>query len=386
MENPANKQKIAVVVTVPVQVRFFLVNHIEMLSRKYEVSVILKCSDDRHLLDVLPDSVNIFDIPFIRKISVLSDVRALILLVRLFYRKKFDLVYSVSPKAGLLTMVASWLLRVPVRIHTFTGQVWVNKKGLMSWLLKLMDQVIASLSTISLVDSPSQRDFLISKNVISQQKSIVIGKGSISGVDVKRFYPRKEVRNWVREMEGIDSDSVVFLFVGRLTVDKGVIDLARSFSIASKCETNLSLWFVGPDEDDLKEDILTVIHESEQCVRFLPYTTAPEYYMAAADVLCLPSYREGFGSVIVEAAACEIPAIGTRIYGITDAIEDGATGVLVGKSDVHALAYAMCELIRDFSLRKRLGKMARKRVLEHFEQQLITEKLLSLIADQEVHV
>jgi len=382
MEKHANKKKVAVVVTIPMQIRFFLVNHIEMLSRKYEVSVILKCSDDRHLLDVLPDSVHIFDIPFVRKISVISDVRALILLIRLFYRKKFDFVYSVSPKAGLLTMIASWLLRIPIRLHTFTGQVWVNKKGLMKWLLKSMDHVIASLSTISLVDSPSQRDFLISNNVISEKKSIVIGKGSISGVDAKRFCPRKEARNWVREMEGIGRDAVVFLFVGRLTVDKGVIDLARSFSIASKCESNLSLWFVGPDEGDLKEDILAIIPESEKSVRFLPYTTAPEYYMASADVLCLPSYREGFGSVIIEAAACEVPAIGTKIYGITDAIEDGKTGVLVEKCDVHALAHAMCELIRDFSLRKRLGRMARKRVLDHFEQQLITEKMLSLIAGQ----
>ena len=369
----------AVVVAIPEQVRYFLVNHIVNFSSVYNVTVVSNLAKNAHILDVLPIGVKKHNIPLIREISVFSDVRALFLLARYFYRKKIKIVYSVSPKSGLLSMIAARLIGVPVRIHTFTGQVWVTKVGIMKWVLKLLDYVTAMLATVVIVDSPSQRDFLIDHNVVTADKSLVIGEGSISGVDIERFCPKPNVRKKIRMEMGVSDEVVVFLYVGRLKRDKGLIELSKAFLSISEELDNVALWFIGPDEDQIQGEIELIISKYSHTVKFIPYTTTPENYMVSSDVFCLPSYREGFGSTIIEAAACEVPSIGSKIYGITDAIQNGKTGVLVEKGNVSELAVAMKRLSNDSIYRIKLGQMAKERVLEKFDQYIISGQLLSII-------
>ena len=369
----------AVVVAIPEQVRYFLVNHIVNFSSVYNVTVVSNLAKNAHILDVLPIGVKKHNIPLIREISVFSDVRALFLLARYFYRKKIKIVYSVSPKSGLLSMIAARLIGVPVRIHTFTGQVWVTKVGIMKWVLKLLDYVTAMLATVVIVDSPSQRDFLIDHNVVTADKSLVIGEGSISGVDIERFCPKPNVRKKIRMEMGVSDEVVVFLYVGRLKRDKGLIELSKAFLSISAELDNIALWFIGPDEDEIQGEIELIISKYSHTVKFIPYTTTPENYMVSSDVFCLPSYREGFGSTIIEAAACEVPSIGSKIYGITDAIQNGKTGVLVEKGNVSELAVAMKRLSNDSIYRIKLGQMAKERVLEKFDQYIISGQLLSII-------
>ena len=363
----------AVVVAIPEQVRYFLVNHIVNFSSVYNVTVVSNLAKNAHILDVLPIGVKKHNIPLIREISVFSDVRALFLLARYFYRKKIKIVYSVSPKSGLLSMIAARL------IHTFTGQVWVTKVGIMKWVLKLLDYVTAMLATVVIVDSPSQRDFLIDHNVVTADKSLVIGEGSISGVDIERFCPKPNVRKKIRMEMGVSDEVVVFLYVGRLKRDKGLIELSKAFLSISAELDNIALWFIGPDEDEIQGEIELIISKYSHTVKFIPYTTTPENYMVSSDVFCLPSYREGFGSTIIEAAACGIPAIGSRIYGITDAILDGKTGVLVKKGSIGELATKMKKLKNDHVYRDQLGRNAKERVLEKFNQHTISGQLISAI-------
>ena len=372
----------AVVTTVPMVVRFFLLNHIVNFYNTYDVDVVSNISENSSLLDILPKGVRKYNIPILREISLLSDIKALLLLARHFYVKKIMIVYSVSPKAGILSMTAARLVGVPVRIHTFTGQVWVEKKGVMRFLLKLIDRIIAKLASVVIVDSQSQRDYLIKNNIVSEEKSIVIGAGSISGVDVGRFELRPLVRKTVREKMGVVDHTVVFLYVGRLKRDKGLFELAKAFLSISKKTDNIALWFVGPDEDKIKDEIKMIMSECDNDVRFVPYTTKPEDYMMSSEIFCLPSYREGFGSTIIEAAACGVPSIGSRIYGIMDAIIDGETGILVEKASISGLAIAMQNIASDSRQREKLGKSAKKRALESFNQQLITDQLLLIIGRQ----
>ncbi len=374
--------KIAVVVAVPEQVRYFLVNHIVSFSGKYNVTIISNLSHNSDLLNILPKEVQKHHIPILREISLFEDMKAFLSLMRYFYREKFRVVYSVSPKAGLLSMLAAWFVRVPVRIHTFTGQVWVKKKGIIRLIFKLIDRVMAMLATVVVVDSFSQRDFLIKNNVISAKKSLVLADGSISGVDLERFHPNLNVRNKVREETGVAEQTIVYLFVGRLKRDKGVLELTKAFLSISGEMDNIALWFVGPDEDNIKGEIKSIMQGYEHLIRLVPYTTAPEDYMASSDILCLPSHREGFGCAIIEAAACGIPAIGTRIYGIIDAIIDNETGILVDKGNVGMLASALRSLGSDFSYRERLGQSAKRRVLEKFNQQIVSDELMLLIKNQ----
>ena len=165
----------------------------------------------------------------------------------------------------------------------------------------------------------------------------------------------------------------MFVFVGRLKRDKGVVDLAQAFARVA-AETNAYLVLVGPDEEALTG---TVRSAAGANLRLVGMTEAPERYMAAGDVFCLPSYREGFGAVIIEAAAAGLPAIGSRIYGITDAIGDGVTGILVAAADVEGLADAMRLLALDEPKRRALAHAARERALNHFSRDVVTAAVVA---------
>src|SRR5262249_29157030 len=161
----------------------------------------------------------------------------------------FDLVQSVTAKAGLLAMVAAWATRIPVRVHTFTGQVWATRTGFSRAALKLLDKLVARAATFVLADSPSQREYLVAEGIIQPSKSAVLGKGSISGVDPARFRPDPSARRIVRESLAIAECAVTLLFVGRLHRDKGVLDLARAFARLADRRPDVHLVIVGPDEE-----------------------------------------------------------------------------------------------------------------------------------------
>ncbi len=141
--------------------RVFLAHQINTLVELYDVTIITNLNGNRSILDNISYKVNVISLPIERNISLFADLKALFLLISVFYKNRFSLVHSVSPKAGLLTSIAAWIARRPNRLHTFTGQVWVTKKGVNRWFLKLLDRIIVMLNTNILVDSFSQQDFLI---------------------------------------------------------------------------------------------------------------------------------------------------------------------------------------------------------------------------------
>ncbi|HSC29022.1 MAG TPA: sugar transferase, partial [Vicinamibacterales bacterium] len=283
-------------------------------------------------------------------------------------------------KAGLLAMTAAWLTRVPVRVHTFTGQVWATRRGPSRVALKAIDRLVAGAATLAMADSPSQRDFLIEQGVARPSKLIVPGNGSVSGVDGMRFRP-SSVLGWdYRERFGIPASHTLILFMGRLHRDKGVLDLARAFAALAGERPDLRLLMVGPDEQGLRREIEGICGSCLARLHFDGFTTTPEAAMAAADILCLPSYREGFGSVIIEAAAAGVPSVASRIYGVVDAIEEGRTGLLHEAGDVDGLIDCLRRLAADPGLRTTLGGAARDRALRDFSQDSLTSKVLDVYA------
>lgn len=367
--------RLCFVVSSAMTVSAFLKNHIAVAAEQFDVSVIANTTDVRFLRRMGLDAT-LHPIAIVRPISLWQDLSALRVLVRLFRAERFDIVHSVSPKAGLLAMFAAMLAGVPHRVHTFTGQVWVTRRGWRRWMFKKADSLLGALTTRILVDSPSQRDFLVIEGVFDPDKAEVIGKGSVCGVDSGRFRPDPDARRQLRDTLGIPQSDPVLLFLGRLNRDKGVLDLVAAFAALAQQFPAVRLLLVGPDEDGLAGRIAQASGTAADRVQRIDYTQNPESYMAAADIFCLPSYREGFGQVLVEAAAAGLPAVASRIYGITDAVVEGETGLLHPPGDVVAIQAALSQLICDSPKRAAMGKRARRRALAEFSQAESTQGLM----------
>lgn len=372
-----SRPRLCYVVSSEITVKAFLLEHIRAAVAGYDVSVVANTADTA-ALRALGVPVDITPVAIERRIAPLADLAALWSLYRYFRRERFDLVHSLTPKAGLLAALAGALAGLRVRLHTFTGQVWATRAGFGRWLLKRIDALTATACTHVLADSGSQRDFLVAEGVVAPARIAVLAQGSVNGVDAARFKPDAVARARVRSEWGVASDAMVFLYLGRLTVDKGLLDLTRAFAdVPGTC-----LAMVGPDEEGLTDRIRAACGGDASRLRFVGYTGEPQAFMAAADVFVLPSYREGFGSTVIEAAACGVPAIASRIYGLTDAVVDGATGFLVPPRDPAALALRMRELAGDVSLRQRLGAAARERALRDFSQAALTQATLAYYAER----
>lgn len=373
--------RVCMVSTVPWSLVMFMGPHIRALGQHYDVTMVTNGSADSlsgvdSLSPLLGGQVRYLDLKIAREVSAFDDLLTLIALWRLFRREKFQVVHSITPKAGLLAMMAGLLAGVPVRIHWFTGQVWATRKGAGRWLLKALDWLLAACATHLLADSPSQRKFLIREGVVRPTQVTVMGEGSVCGVDTARFQPNPVSYSKIRTGLGIADTAVVALYLGRLKLDKGIPELASAFLLAARQCADLHLLLVGPDEGGMQVLAAHALSTVADRVHFVGFTTEPEVFMAAANFLILPSHREGFGTSVIEAAACGIPTIGSRIYGLTDAIVDGETGLLVPVGDAVGIADAMIRLASDQGFRLTLGRQALARVQRDFKQEVLTDALL----------
>lgn len=366
---------ICIVATVPYSIAVFMAPHVRAIGRERPVTIVASsCSAD--VAALLGPAVSFTPIPIARQIAPIRDLRALVALWTLFRRRRFRIVQSITPKAGLLAMIAARLAGVPVRVHWFTGQVWATRTGTARWLLKTMDRVLVACATHVLADSPSQRTFLIEEGVVREGQVEVFGDGSLCGVDTARFRPDAAARARIRRTLGIPADAIVVLYLGRLNEEKGVPDLARAFAEQARAESHLHLLIVGPSEVEMRQSLEASLGDVARRTRFVDFTPEPEAYMAAADIFVLASRREGFGSSVIEAAACGVPAIGTRIYGLSDAIDEGVSGLLVEVGDVDGLSEAIRTLASRSDLRADMGAAARARVQRLFRQEVLTAALL----------
>jgi len=369
------RPRICIVVAAPLTLKAFMLGHLEALARIGDVTVVANFAPEDESFP-WPAEISRVAISIARPIAPWADLVALLALFRLFRKRRFDLVHSITPKAGLLAMLAGWLACVPLRLHSFTGQVWVTRAGFMRTLLKSADRLIARLANQVLVDSASQREFLTAQGIVAAPKSAVLAHGSICGVDTARFRPDAAARERVRRSHGIPLGAVVFLYLGRINRDKGLLDLAHAFAEVGTRYPDAHLLLVGPDEGNLRAALAAAAATCSTGLHSVDFTDRPQEYFAVADVCCLPSYREGFPTTMIEAAATGLPAIGSRIYGITDAIVEGETGLLFEAGDVQQLAQSMRTLAGDEGLRRRMGEKARERAVRDFSSAVVTAALL----------
>lgn len=374
------RRRICIVATVPYAIKYFMRAHIEVLKSDYDLLLVSSgCVED--FAELTGPHVAFKPISIERKVSISNDLKSLINLWRLFRTEKFDFVHSITPKAGLLTMLAARVAGVPLRFHIFTGQVWATRCGMQRFLLKLFDRLMVMNATTVLADSHSQRSFLIENKIVKPDKIRVLAQGSVAGVNLTRFKYNEGHRQQVRLEHQIPSDAVTFIFLGRLNHDKGLSDLSKAFASAATINNSIHLFIVGPDEENIEVELDQLKKQFPGRVHRATFTDFPEIYMSAADVICLPSYREGFGSVIIEAAAIGLPAIASRIYGITDAVEEDVTGILHLPGSVQEITEAMLKLASDETFRRQMGAAARKRANDKFSEGTVTKALSEFYLD-----
>jgi glycosyltransferase involved in cell wall biosynthesis len=373
---PKELPRLCFITSNPLSVLVFLVPHLKTMMHDFDLRVLANGDKNDLLRDVGLD-IPIESIGIVREINLVKDLKAILQLCILLSASHPHAVHTLTPKAGLIGMFAAWLLRVPVRVHTFTGQVWATRTGFMRRLLKSADKCIAILSTDIFVDSPSQREFLIAEGVIKRCNSSVLALGSICGVDVKRFCANEYVRQKVRTEMGALDKSLVCLYLGRLNRDKGVLDLAVAFSRVVLRHPEAELWVIGPDEANFFNQMMSLLVGVEHKVKRVGYTKVPEQYMQAADVFCMPSYREGFGSSVIEAAACGLPALTSRIYGLTDAVIEGQTGWMHVPGNADDLSQRLDQILSNPVDIKVMGQRAQSHAKEFFSEELVTSAMLN---------
>lgn len=369
------KKKICFIVSTPFTAKAFLLKHFEVLSVKYDIFLVANF-DGFDLSEFENIPVTIKHIPIVRSIHVIKDLKALFLLKSYLGKMQFNAIHSVTPKAGLIAMLAGKLGGVKNRIHIFTGQVWHTKKGVFKIILMFLDRIISKCATIVLVDGHSQRNFLIEHNIIKKEHSFVIGKGSISGVDLEKFVPTIDVKHEMRKQLNYSDKDVVFMFLGRMNLDKGILDLAVAFQKLHSEFTNAKLLLVGPDEENLTPKINEIIQDNSAVI-FTGHTNNPISYLQAADVFCMPSYREGFGTSVIEASLMKLPIICSDTYGLFDTIIDKNTGLRHKVANSDSIYEAMKTLYLDENLRIVYGENGSNYVINNFSAHSISMQWLS---------
>lgn len=369
-------QKICIVTTVPETIYVFFKEHIRLISKYYNITIITNINKSNSFK--FKKEINLISINIKRKVDLYNDIKSLIELKNIFDKEKFDLVLSITPKAGLLASLAGFFSGINTRIHWFTGQIWATQKGLKRIFLKYLDKLIVLGASHILVDSQSQYNFLKSEKILNSKKSSVLGHGSISGVDLKLFKFNIKFKKIFRKKINLNYSHKVILFLGRINRDKGIYDLIEAFELIEKNIKNLHLVIIGPDEENIKKSI-TRYKSLNNKIHFVDKTLEPHKWLCIGDVFCLPSYREGFGSSVIEAAAVGIPSITSRIYGLKDTVKNGQTGLTYKLGNINQLAASLQSLIINNDFRKKLGKNAKKRVSLLYKHTYLSQLLLNYI-------
>ena len=365
------KKKIIRITTVPLSLDVFCRGLLRELSEEYEVVAV---SSPGPLLDEVArrDGVRTAAVPMERRIAPLKDIASLWRLVRLFRKERPDMVHSMTPKAGLLSMMAARLTGVPVRLHTFTGLVFPSMTGMRRRLLELTDRLTAACATHIVPEGEGVRDDLL-RFGITRKPLRVLGYGNVRGIDLDWYDRTPEVlgeAESLRRRFGIGPDAFTFVFVGRLVADKGIRELTDAFFRLWEEGRKVHLLLCGETEaEDPLPDSTRHRMETCPCIHFSAgWLSDVRPWYAAADALVHSSYREGFPNTVIEAGAMRLPCIVTDINGSREIIREGENGRIVPPRDEEALYGAMKAFLEDPDALRVMSMRARKMVATRFEQ------------------
>lgn len=362
---------------IPASLNVLLKGQLNYLQNYFTVTAI--ASDGPDLLEVkVRENVAIKSIEIQRKISLFKDFFSLVNLFIFFKKEKPHIVHSITPKAGLLSMLAAKFAGVPIRIHTFTGLVFPTSSGAMQKLLIKMDQLLCWAATNIYPEGNGVKNDLINYKITSKPLK-VLANGNVNGIDLE-YFSKTTIsaiqQNQLKQELGIEDNDFVFVFVGRLVGDKGINELVEAF-LMLKCERS-KLLLVGPFEtqlDPLHEKTLHAIATNKNIIS-VGFQKDVRPYFAISNALVFPSYREGFPNVVMQAGAMELPSIVSDINGCNEIIIEGENGTIIPVKNTIAIRQAMQKMMNDRVYYKKLEENARTMIQSRYEQSVVWNALL----------
>lgn len=371
--------KILYLVTIPLSASAFLDGQLAYLSKQgHEVHLASSYSESPNLSEFAKSQgITHHYIPFVREISIFNDVKALIATYNLIKAVKPDVVNSGTPKAGLIGTVVSRILRVNKVIYTLHGIRFQTVSGFKRSILLLMEKLACQNADLIICVSNSLKDEAVKLGLSQRGKFTVINHGTANGIDLNRYIEIGEHSSATikQKLRNADSSRIVG-YVGRLSADKGIEELYESFKIVQEKIEGIKLLLIGPsDESDPIEESLSQKISNDPDVIMTGFLSDVAHYYNVMEFLVLPSRREGYGMVILEAAAAGITSIGANVTGIIDAIIDQKSGLIYKSGDKRDLSEKMIYLLSNPKKRSQMANFAKQRVREDFNREDIWQEL-----------
>ena len=360
-------QKLIRLTTADISLNSLLKGQLRYLSQYFEIvgvasntGVLQKVSER--------EGIRTVNVPMHREISLFADLKSLFALIRLFKQESPEIVHANTPKASLLGMLAAIVCRVPHRIYTVTGLRFETTTGVMRFVLKTMERITCLCATKVIPEGDGVKATLVRER-ITRKPMQKIHNGNINGVDLEWYDRTEDVMRRAKDLKG-NSDAFTFVFVGRIVRDKGIIEFVEAFKRLRTVRSDVKLRLIGRFEDKLDPLPNQTREMIDQCenIDFAGYQTDVRPFLAASDVLVLPSYREGFPNVVLQAGAMGLPVIVTDVNGSDEAIEQGVNGFIIPKYNTDALYNAMLAMVDDLKFVKQMASVARKQVADKFDQ------------------
>ena len=383
-------KKLVRITTVPLSLEKLLEDQPQYFAQFYDVTLI---SSDQERLERLgkAQGVATHAIPLTRTISPFHDLRCLYQMVRFFKREKPDIVHTHTPKAGIIGMLAAYMARVPVKMHTVAGLPLMEAKGFKRRLLMAVEKITYRCADWVYPNAQGLLSFIEENQMCSSSKIKILGKGSSNGIDTAFFDPiqiPKAETNTLKVNLKIAPEDFVFSFVGRLVGDKGVNELVEAFVLLSEQYPNIKLLLVGPEEkalDPLNRETTKHISAHPSIIS-VGYQNDIRPYLAVSDCFVFPSYREGFPNVVLQAAAMEVPCIVSNINGCNEIIQDQKNGWWVPPKSVTPLVQTMEDALTNSVKRKAFKKQLRPQIIAHYGRQHFWKLLKKEYQSQLKHV
>jgi glycosyltransferase involved in cell wall biosynthesis len=376
------KKKIIRITTVPISLANLLEGQLKFMNDHYEVIGVSSFGDEMIIVEE-QENIETHVIAMTRQITPLKDLHSAYKLFKFIKKQKPFIVHTHTPKAGTLGMLAARLARVPHRLHTVAGLPLLEAKGAKRQLLNLVEKITYINATLVLPNSYGLKNIIKNLNFSTNEKLKVIGKGSSNGIDTDYFNKvniNLSQQSKLKHDLNISNDDFVFIFVGRLVADKGINELVSAFSRIYITNKKIKLLLVGPLETQLDPLSDKTLQEMEinKSIITTGWQNDVRPYLAVANALVFPSYREGFPNVVMQACAMELACIVSDINGCNEIITNNKNGLIIQPKSIEALQSAMQFFIDNPVTANEFASVARSNILENYKREVIWNELLNL--------